>query len=466
MADRPCHAAAITALTRLSPNGRKKPKASSTTRTTQKTKGRKPTNTNKPDNASAPKDPKNKDHDNPSSEEDTSSDKAEESSTASDHPKETGIGQVQFQDGYTDTVRKQADPTKAIKYQQRRLALVISILEVDNNADQLHYIVIEINNFLKVARKKIPNFRLQKFDDISTPDINSRVKWCTKMNQDSSADFCEYIQGYFPFTPPRGGAYRFRINTVMDASIPLATFLENVTHDWGQKDSRSISDIKAQKIWDPVKIGYLMRASRYLTHSYELGDALEKAAAKVSNTPVYFGVSWGTIPSPVGGYNKDTAVQGVILETNRESFEIAVGLLKKWYPLNPSKPSTPPLPGNYRFVINRDNASVKGNPVALSNLSVLMERQGIFNNDTKGEQSFCLRDLNMPYKGGRSRSVRDKLLQTTVKTLGEDLLGSPLFLSISSAVNIRSRSKSVWFTFHKKVAQEAISVIRNLPTFF
>ena len=252
----------------------------------------------------------------------------------------------------------------------------------------------------------------------------------------------------------------------MDASIPLTTFLENVTHDWGQKDSRSISDIKAQKIWDPVKIGYLMRASRYLTHSYELNESLETAAAKLSNTPVYFGVSWGTIPSPVGGYNKDTAVQGVMLETNRESTEIAIGLLKKWYPLNPSKPSTPPVPGNYRFVINRDNPSVKGNPVALSNLSVLMERQGIFNNDTKGEQSFCLRDLNMPYKGGRSRSVRDKLLQTTVKTLGDDLLGSPLFLSISPAVNNRSGNKSVWFTFHKKVAQEAISVIRNLPTFF
>ena len=380
-------------------------------------------------------------------------------------PKDTGIGQVRFEDGYREAAAQPADPSKTIRYRQRRLALMISIPEVDNNADRLHHIVTEVNTFMKVARKHVANFRLRKFDDISTPTIASRVKWRTKMNPDSSADFREYIQGYFPFTPPRGGPYRLRINVVMNAEVTLPVFLENVTHDWGQKDSRSISDIKAQRIWDPVKIGYLMRASRYLTHSYELVEALETAAAKEANNAVYFGISWGTIPSPVGGYDKDTAVQGVMLETNRDSVEVAVGLLKKWYPLNPRKPAEPPFPGNYRFVLNRDNLSVKGNPVALSNLSVLMERQGIFNKDTLGEQSFCLKDLNMPYKGDRSISVRDKLLQTKVKTLGDELIGSPLFLSISSAVNNRSGHKSVWFTFHRKVAQEAISIVRNLPTF-
>ena len=286
------------------------------------------------------------------------------------------------------------------------------------------------------------------------------------MTPNSSSDFKEYIQGYYAFTPPRGGAYRLRMNTVMDASISLSTFIENVTHDWGQKDTRSISDLKAQRIWDPVKIGYLMRAPRFLTHSYELITALETEANKhVTGSKVYFSMSWGTIPSPVGGYDKDTAVQAVMLETNREHLDAAVHLLRKWYPLNPKQAADPPYPGNFRFVLNRDNSRIKGNPIALSNLSILMERQGIFNDDTAGEQTFCIKDLDAPFKEGATISMREKLLRTKIKTLDEDLKGSPLFLSISTSINNRTGHKSVWFTFHKRAAKEAISIVRNLPIF-
>ena len=385
--------------------------------------------------------------------------------TTTPDPPHTRMGSVRFQEA-EEAPQEQDTDTPSTRYRQRRLALMISIPEVDNNSDCLHHIVIEVNNFLKAARKKNAHFRLRKFEDINTPDPAERKQWRTKMNQDSSSDFKEYIHGYYPFTPPRGGQYRLRINTVMDNTEPLATFLENVTHDWGQRDTRSISDIKAQRIWDPVKIGYLMRASRYITHSYELVDALEKAAnANSTASKIYFGTSWGTIPSPVGGYDKETSVQAVMIETNKQSQEIAVALLKGWYPLDPARTANPPYPGNFRFVMNRDNTRVRGNPVALANLSILMERQGIFNQDTKGEQTFCLQDLNMPYKGGQSISVRDKLLQTKIRTLSDDLKGSPLFLSISTAVNNRNNNRSVWFTFHKKVAQEAVSIVRNLPIF-
>jgi hypothetical protein len=209
-----------------------------------------------------------------------------------------------------------------------------------------------------------------------------------------------------------------------------------------------------------------MRASRYVTHSYELVNALEKAAnANSTASKIYFGTSWGTIPSPVGGYDKDTSVQAVMIETNKNSLEVAVALLKSWYPLDPTRKANPPYTGNFRFVMNRDNTRVKGNPVALANLSILMERQGIFNQHTRGEQTFCLQDINTPYKGGDSISVRDKLLQTKIRTLGDDLNGSPIFLAISTAVNNRTQTRSVWFTFHKKAAQEAVSIVRNLPIF-
>ena len=199
--------------------------------------------------------------------------------TEPDQP-DTGMGNVRFQDNYAQAAKKPANPSKEVKYTQRRLAIMVHIPEVDNNADRLHHIVLEINEFIKTARKKNPKFRLRKFNDITVPSILNRKKWRTSLNSESSSDFQEYVQGYYPFTPPRGGAYRFRINTVMDEDITLSTFLDNVTHDWGQKDTRSISDIKAQRIWDPVKLGYLMRAPRYLTHSYDLVKSLETAAKK------------------------------------------------------------------------------------------------------------------------------------------------------------------------------------------
>ena len=454
--------AALSALERIRESARRRNSPATTTTAVPATPEREPTDDSQTAVSSPPDPP-------PTPEPDQNEVDPDEGETEMDDevqtPAVSRIGRVRFEPTASETPTQEPALTSK-SYTQRRLALMISILEVDNNTDRLHHIVTEVNTFLKAARKTHAYFRLRRFEDITSPDPKYRKNWRTKMNYDSSADFKDYIQGYYPFTPPRGGQYRFRLNTVLESSMQVATFLENVTHDWGQKDSRSISDLKSQRIWDPVKIGYLMRAPRYITYSNELVDALEKDAnANSTSSKVYFGTSWSTIPSPAGGYDKDTSVQAVMIETNKESQETAVALLKRWYPLDPNREAAPPFPGNFRFVMNRDNVRVKGNPVALANLSILMERQGIFNQDTRGEQSFCIQDLNMPYKGNDSMTVREKLLKTKVRTLGEELKGSPLFLAIATAVNNRTSMRSVWFTFHKKVATEAISVVRNLPIF-
>ena len=391
---------------------------------------------------------------------------SEESQVSEDSDEPRGIGNVRFEGLELDNAEGNNAPssTRTVHYRARRLALMIHIPEVDNNTDRLYHIVQEVNAFIKVARKKNDKFRLRKFQDTTPPNITDRKKWRTTMKKDNSSDFCEYIQGYYPFTPPRGGNYRFRIHAVMDSAMTVSEFIDNVMHDWGTKDCCSISDIKSQNIWNPVKIGYLMRASKYLTFSYELIEALEKQARKEAST-VFFGVTWGTIPSPVGGYDRDTAVQAVMIETNRETTENAVRLLKKWYPLNPATEAEPPFPGHFRFVINKSNERVKNNPVAMANLSILMERQGIFNQDTRGEQTYCLKDITQPFNGEGTPTVREKLLATKVKTFGEEFKDSPLFLSVSTAINNRSGSQSVWFTYHKKFTKEAMSIVQNLPSF-
>ena len=373
-------------------------------------------------------------------------------------------GQVRFDQSFASEVTENAvKPTTEIQFKQRRLIVTVNIPEVDNNVDRLSHLVTEMNEFLKFARKNNTKFRLRPFATLTAPDQNQKNQWRTRMIDNDSTDFRTYCQGYYPFSAPRGGSYRLRINAVMDKKVSLPNLIENITHDWGHKDNRAVTDIKAQNVYDPVKIGYLMRATKYITHSHELVQAMEEEANRVGSE-VFFGISWGTIPSPVGGYDKDTAVQAVLIETNRDTSQDAVKLMKKWYPLNPKKKASPPFPGNFRFVINRDHPSVKGNSIAISNLSVLMERQGIFNQYAQAEQSFSIKALDNRIPD-TNYSLRQLLLGITSKTSGPTYKDKPIFMSISKSINSRTGQKSSWFTFHKSVADEAVSIVKNLPLF-
>ena len=406
----------------------------------------------------------------PEEQEDTDNDEEREwddddnAASAQDAENAKSKGQVRFAQSYKAAAETNAKkPTTEIQYKQRRLIVTVNIPEVDNNVDRLSHLVTEMNEFLKFARKNNTKFRLRPFATLSDPDHSEKNQWRTRMIDNDSSDFRTYCQGYYPFSAPRGGSYRLRINAVMEKKVSLPNLIDNITHDWGHKDNRAVSDIKAQNVYDPVKIGYLMRATRYITHSHELVEAMEEAAKRAGFPDVFFGISWGTIPSPVGGYDKDSAVQAVIIETNREHAQDTVELIKKWYPLNPNKKASPPFPGNFRFVINRDHPSVKGNNIAIANLSVLMERQGIFNMYAQAEQTFCIKALDKRLPG--NISLRQQLLAITSKTSGADQRDKPIFMSVSKSINSRTGQKSAWFTFHKSVANEAISIVKNLPLF-
>lgn len=161
---------------------------------------------------------------------------------------------------------------------------MVSILEVDNNVNRLTQLVKEVNKFLKFAGKNNSKFRLRPFDTNKAPNGNNKKQWRTRMIDNDSTDFRQYCQGYYPFTPPRGGIYRLQINAVMDKKIKLPSLIENVTHNWSHKDGRSLPDLKLQMIYDPIKIGYFMRATRYITHSYKLVEAMEWQANWLQRT--------------------------------------------------------------------------------------------------------------------------------------------------------------------------------------
>ena len=388
---------------------------------------------------------------------------SDDDSDTSDTPGQRG--QLRFKTTKPNTQKPIPTVQSAIKYRHRRLAITVKIQEVESNSDCLFKLAASMNEFLKHAKKKNKHFRLRRFDDLSAPDPKDRTSWQTKVSNSSATDFMAYVYGYYPSANPRGGMFRLRINSVMDAALPLPRFLKDIMHDWGHTDSHFIADLKAQSIWDPIKVGYLMRAPRFLTHSYELLDALE-ATPQAKKNKINFGVSWATIPSPVGGYDRETAVQAVMIETNKADVQKAVTLLKRWYPLNPKSKAQPPYPGNFRFVLNRDNDAIEGNPVAKKHLSTLMARQGIFNNMTKGSQTYCLQSLEEKWEEGNPQSIRDKLLATKIITSKDkDLQGGQLFQTVSSSINNQTGQKSTWFTYHQNNSAEAMSVVKNLPIF-
>ena len=119
-----------------------------------------------------------------------------------------------------------------------------------------------------------------------------------------------------------------------------------------------------------------------MASSTELQDEFEKQGG------IHFGLTFKTIPLvQKGKYNKDTAVKAICISTNEEDKDIAWKLLMQWY--NTKKPVFP-LGIQMRFVPSKDHPDISNNPAAIQNISVLMERQRIFLEDTDSVQCVSL----------------------------------------------------------------------------
>ena len=379
-------------------------------------------------------------------------------SAATNTPKEsfTTVAKKLAKDGLTENITA---------YCNYRFRITVAVTETEDAEQRLKLIIDEVNAFITAAIKLKIKFRLRLFSDTSKPEDTDRKSWRTKILENSTADLQKYTQGYWPKLKSFNGKYNLRINAVFDSTMSLSDFLVNIEGTWGAKNNRYIAYIKAQQISSPKRIGWLMRSSQELTKSFELIKAFGKGAEK-ENSNAKFGISWGTIPSPVGGYDKATSVQAIIIETNESDVEEASALLHKWYPLNPNDRTGCPYPCPMAFVPNKDHPDVKNNPEALANLSILVERQGIFNLNLRSSTTQCIKNLNIiGYVGNKATTLRQRILSIKSKTSGEALKNGKLFHSVSLALNPKTGERSYHFTYHVDVTTEAAAIVQSFPAF-
>ena len=214
-------------------------------------------------------------------------------------------------------------------------------------------------------------------------------------------------------------------------------------------------DIKEQNLHAPKHVGWLFRSNYLMALSTELQETFETRGG------IYFGLTFKTIPLVTKGkYNKDTAVKAVCISTNEEDREVAWRLLLQWY--NAKKPVFP-LGIPMRFVPAKEHPDIANNPTAIQNILVLMERQKIFLADTDLVQSVS---LAMPNEriGSSQRTLRQELMTLTATTMGKEYLGARLFHSILQRVTVTGES-SYYFTYHKALKREALSVVCGLGPF-
>ena len=356
-------------------------------------------------------------------------------------------------------------PENVTAYCNYRFRITVAVTETEDAEQRLKLIIDEVNAFITAAIKLKVKFRLRLFSDTSKPEEADRKSWRTKIMENSTADLQKYTHGYWPRLKSFNGKYNLRVNAVFDSTMSLSDFLVNIEGTWGATNNRYIAFIKAQQIASPKRIGWLMRSCQELTKSFEILKAFEKGAEK-ENSNVKFGISWGTIPSPVGGYDKATSVQAIIIETNESDVAEASELLHKWYPLNPNDRKGCPYPCLMAFVPNKDHPDVKNNPEALTNLSILVERQGIFNMNLRSSTTQCIKNLNIiGYVGNKPVSLRTRILSIKSKTSGEDLKDGQLFHSVSLALNPKTGERSYQFTYHVDASTEAAAIVQSFPAF-
>ena len=155
----------------------------------------------------------------------------------------------------------------------------------------------------------------------------------------------------------------------------VTTFIENVSELFGEKENWKVQDLDAQNLYDPRDVGWLFRSHWAMPSSPELCTELEKEIQKV-HPNVCIGIS-NRLITPPGEYvyDKETAVNAAMISCNAPEYTQVYQTLLQIY----SRQTDYPLGIQLKFVPLKDNPDIKNNTVALQNLSIIIDRQRIFN---------------------------------------------------------------------------------------
>ena len=110
----------------------------------------------------------------------------------------------------------------------------------------------------------------------------------------------------------------------------------------------------------------------------------------------------------------------------------------------------------------KDHPEFQGNPNVVNNISVLMKRQLVFQNNSTQLATCKIRDVDAQISG--TKTLRMYLMALRPKCSGPDLRKGSLFHSISRNIN-RAGVQEFYFTYNKAVAKEAGSVVSGICEF-
>ena len=339
-----------------------------------------------------------------------------------------------------------------------RVACMFEIDRPENKSARTQILASELNKMLTAARDYVDKGRVyvRKYKDHFIPRDSERKEWLSQFDRKKASDLNLFTFGFYAFQEPRGGMHRLLLQLVVPQQTNIPDLLMNINnHTWASKNGRRVMDIKEQNLHAPKNIGWLFRSNYLMASSTELQEVFEDRGG------IHFGLTFKTIPLvQKGNYNKDTAVKAVCISTNEEDKEVAWRLLMQWY--NAKKPKFP-LGIPMRFVPSKEHPDISNNPTAIKNISILMERQRMFLEDTDSVQCAAMATPDETIGKG-NRTLRQELMTLTATTMGKEYLGAKLFHAITLRVTL-SGEKSYYFTFHKALEREALSVVSGLGPF-
>ena len=348
------------------------------------------------------------------------------------------------------------------QFKSHRVHVSFVIKNPKNKAKRTEYLARGLNKFLVASKKMAPNERtiyVRRFKD-HTPLLDTeKPSWIDSFGPTNISHLMNYTHGFYANQALRDGTFRFSIQLVVPITTDITSFLDNINGIWGEM-SQMVKDCREQKLFDPKQIGWFLRSNWQMSATSELQNALDMLAVDSGHPDVKFGLQFKTIPSPGNKkevYDKDTAIRAIVISTNAPHKSLAWGILFKAY--NSGVPS--PLGIDMHFIPTKDHPDIRNNQTAIHNITYLMESQRIFCEDTHAEECHALADPDQEVEPGIT--LRYKLIGVTSTVLGEKKKGARLFHSISS--RMRDGVKSYFFTYHRALEKEALSIIAGLPSF-
>ena len=406
------------------------------------------------------------------SEMDEDEEQSDESASTSDDidDKDSDTEDVQDQQDYLAAASRGAndDDTASVhhkRWKQRRVRITLKIEVAKDKETRLLSLQQKANKILQLGQRVEPELYLRKFEETNIPMDQDRRDWVSQFSEKelSANHFCEHLaHGLSSWIPLDRQTYYFRATLVTPMSCKLSKVLEEISHFI--PESCKLSNLLSQAIFDPVKIGNLLRSNEKMTSTEDFLNELNRRAHQI-NPAVNFGMSYSEMRRPNGERAKDwkKATRAVQLETNdccmREATDIALRL----FPGKRTKGHKPVWGMNLVFVYDIGHADVDNLDTAQQNIDTLISRQKMhmkYENRCSSNK-ILPGSLEEPVYDNSNDTFRD-VLMSIVSTTTDGCEGGKIFGSIS--FSDYQKKKEYWFTYHRKVKKEAEAIVRALPT--